>query len=74
MFCRTYHRDSLRVGIESEGIMSLNKKDKEVCKVEELAGGNAPDIEGEINNKLKEGWTYKDIIVKANKVYLVFIK
>ncbi len=54
--------------------MSLNKKPREVCKVEELAGNNAPDIEGEINNKLAEGWTYKDIITKGNTIYIVFIK
>jgi len=53
---------------------SLDKKDQQVCKVEELSGGNAPDIEGEINNKLKDGWNYKDIIVKANKVYIVFLR
>jgi len=51
-----------------------NKKARQLCKVEELFGNNAPDIEGEINNKLKEGWTYKGSIVKANKIYLVFIK
>jgi len=53
---------------------SLDRKPREVCKVEELSGGNAPDIEGEINNKLKEGWTYKDIITKANKVYIIFLR
>ena len=41
---------------------SLDQKNQELCKVEELSGSNAPDIEGEINNKLAEGWTYKDII------------
>jgi hypothetical protein len=53
---------------------SLNKKQQQLCKVEELVGSNAPDIEGEINNKLKEGWVYQNTIVKGNKIYLVFIK
>jgi hypothetical protein len=54
--------------------MSLNKKPRQVCKVEELAGGNAPDIEGEINDKLKEGWIYSGIITKGNKIYIIFIR
>lgn len=53
---------------------SLNKKQLQKCKVEELQGGNAPDIEGEINNKLKEGWKYQGILTKGNKIYIVFIK
>ena len=54
--------------------MSLDKKPRELCKVEELTANNAPDIEGEINNKLAEGWTYKDNITQANKIYLIFIR
>jgi hypothetical protein len=53
---------------------SLDKKPRQICKVEELAGNNAPDIEGEINNKLAEGWIYQNTIVIGNKIYLVFIK
>ena len=53
---------------------SLDTKDIEICKVEELSGNNSLDIEGEINNKLKQGWTFRAIITKANKVYIVFIK
>jgi len=51
-----------------------NKKPRELCKVEELSGGNAPDIEGEINNKLAEGWIYKDVFAKGNKIYVIFIR
>ena len=54
--------------------MSLNKKIRQVCKVEQLTGSNGPDIEGEINNKLKEGWIYQNTIVVGNKIYLVFIR
>jgi len=54
--------------------MALGKQQQQRCKVEELSGGNAPDIEGEINNKLKEGWTFQGIITKGNKIYIVFIK
>ena len=54
--------------------MSLDKKPRQICKVEELQGSNSPDIEGEINNKLQEGWVYQGTIVKGNKIYLVFIK
>lgn len=53
---------------------SLDQKPQEECKVEELSGSNAPDIEGEINNKLAEGWLYKDSISQGNKIYLIFIK
>jgi len=53
---------------------SLDQKPQQTCKVEELQANNAPDIEGEINNKLAEGWTYKDIITQGNKIYLIFIR
>jgi len=53
---------------------SLNKKQREQAKVEELAANDSSGIEDEINNKLKDGWTYNGSIVKGNKVYLVFLR
>lgn len=53
---------------------SLDKKSKQKCKVEELSGNNANDIEDEINNKLLEGWQLHSVASKGNKVYLIFIK
>ena len=53
---------------------SLNKKQQQRCKVEEVAGSSAVDIEDEINNKLVEGWTVNTIFAKGNKTYIVFIK
>ena len=53
---------------------SLNKKQRQRCKVEELSANDAPGIEDEINNKLAEGWQFHSAITKGNNVYLVFIK
>ena len=53
---------------------TLDKAKVEKCKVEESAGNNAGAIEDEINAKLIQGWTFRGIIIKGNKVYLVFIK
>jgi len=46
---------------------SLDKKDQQVCKVEVLSGGNAPDIEEEINNKLKEDGITKTSSLRLTK-------
>ena len=53
---------------------SLDKKQEELCKVEEITGNNPSDIEDEINVKLAEGWGYADVFTKANKVYIIFIR
>ena len=53
---------------------SLNKKQRQLCKVEELQANDAPGIEDEINNKLSEGWQFEGIATKGNKVYLIFIR
>ena len=53
---------------------SHDKKNTELCKIEELAGNDPSAIEDEINNRLNEGWHYRDHILKGNKIYLVFIK
>jgi len=53
---------------------NLGKKRKQFCKIEELQGNDSSAIEDEINNRLAEGWKYQDILAKANKIYLVFLK
>jgi hypothetical protein len=53
---------------------SLNKKQRQVCKVEELSANDAPGIEDEINNKLNDGWQLHSVTSKGNKVYLIFIR
>jgi hypothetical protein len=53
---------------------SLNKKSKQLCKVEELSGNNPGEIEDEINNKLGDGWTLHSTVSKGNNVYLIFIR
>ena len=53
---------------------TLDGPNVEECRVEELVGNNAPDIEGEINNKLQDGWTYRGILAKQNKIYIIFIR
>ena len=53
---------------------SLNKKQRQLCKVEEMAATDAPGIEDEINNKLSEGWQFHSVAVRGNKVFLIFIR
>jgi len=53
---------------------TLDKSKNEKCKVEELTGNDAQQIEEEINNKLKQGWTYRSVLLKSNKIYLIFIR
>jgi hypothetical protein len=62
------------MGGEIKMMGSLDKKPQQWCKVEQLTGSDAGDIEDEINDKLADGWLYADIFAQANKVYILFIR